>query len=100
MMRVKRCSLSVVVQKRSNKQGCAEMEDGNLLPVRDSDDSLLADLCNEAVVIHGPNWEAIERHISDRLRQMNSGDRARVLQKAQQILNFKAPDRLNDREGS
>jgi hypothetical protein len=54
---------------------------------------LLADLCNEAVALHGSNWEAIEQYVSDRLREMRPDERNHLMQKVQQILEFRAPNR-------
>ncbi|WP_159728420.1 hypothetical protein [Methylosinus sp. Ce-a6] len=72
------------------------MADEKYRPIQDRGYTLLADLCNEAVTLFGPNWEAIERHVSNRLEGMDSPERTHLKEKIQQILGFHAPDRFRD----
>ena len=51
----------------------------------------LADLCAEAVARHGSDWKAIERHVAERLGEMNAGDQSRLLQDIRRILDFTGP---------
>ncbi|WP_018266542.1 hypothetical protein [Methylosinus sp. LW4] len=59
----------------------------------DQERTLLADLCNEAVALYGPDWEAIQRHVSDRLSGMDALERTYLMEKVERILEFSALDR-------
>lgn len=53
----------------------------------------LAELCNEAVALHGSDWEAIEKYVADRLQDMSADDRSSVMRDIESMLNFEVPRR-------
>ncbi len=72
------------------------MADKEPLMMPDQERTLLADLCNEAVALHGADWDAIQRHVSDRLRGMSALERTYLMEKVERILEIGAMNRYQN----
>lgn len=88
----------IAYSKMSNatesQKGPAEMSDDKPDKAAGEPTSkLLADLCREAVALHGSDWPAIEKYVASHLQNMRADEQVRLMREAQNILRFEAPMR-------
>lgn len=58
-------------------------------------DHVFQNLCLEAAIACGPDFDAVERFISDRIAAMDEADRRVIERDLERVLAFRAPHRTD-----